>query len=91
MSGRAGSPSRHCSDSAVSGSSDHSGQSVPGAYEEESTVIQDDYKGKEPTRGWKKKIGKSKFDLEDADDIQRLYQTAMNYREHYLQIKQLAG
>jgi hypothetical protein len=91
MSGRAGSPSRHRSDSAVSESSHHSRQSVPGAYEEESTAIQDDYKGKEPTRGWKKKIGKSEFDLEDADDIQRLYQTAMNYREHYLQTKQLAG
>jgi hypothetical protein len=91
MSGRVGSPSRHRSGSAVSESSHQSWQSIPGAYEEESTAVPDDNKGKEPARGWKKKIGKSEFDLEDIDDIQRLYQAAINYREHYLQTKQQAG
>jgi hypothetical protein len=90
MSGRVGSPSRHRSGSAVSESSHQPRQSGSGAYEEESTAIPDDDKGKEPARGWKKKIGKSEFDLEDIDDIQRLYQAAINYREHYLQTKQQA-
>ena len=91
MTGRAGSPSRHRSGSAVSESSHQSRQSIPGAYEEESTAIQDDGKGKEPARGWKKKIGKNEYDLEDIEDIQRLYQAAVNYREYYVQLKQQAG
>jgi hypothetical protein len=75
----------------VSESSHHFWQSIPGAYKEESTAILDDGKGKEPVRGWKKKLGKSEYNLEDIDDIQRLYQAAINYCEHYVQVKQQAG
>src|SRR5260370_42277260 len=91
MSGRVRSPYRHRSGSEDSESTHQSLQSIPGAYEEESTAIPDDDKGKEPVRGWKKKLGKSEYDLEDIEDIQRLYQAAINYREHYVHVTQQAG